>query len=713
MKTTFSSLRPSLLCVLVALFVIQSQGSAEARKVPVAKGLSEYTPWSEEIIELFSKIPVQDDGRVKPLETVARFRLYHLSGRRSLEFEVDNGKETESFKIGSVAWYLDCLFRPEIAKTLPCLLVDHTVILTDIGLQPPGAEYGPAEQRARISFNYLAPTLPENSEDGVGALSAKREEYLEMARAVPKYVFPNRQQQLLNLHDRMAVMRYLVHMLDFTRGKVLPNASIGMISPELGDPEAKSTPLSGWLENWQKLPEAAMATGKFDRAATENLMRSVGGEIMQAAHIAGSNPDNPIAGIAIFTPEESYKKAWRSIGEEILAALESTEPSPKQVARVRFFEELSAYIDDQAEFQKILEPFVEERIADAKARGEYSKVPLELKYYDWGFLHRALPWFIIAFVLVALSWLAPGSQASRYLGWASVGTCGLALLYVIGAITIRCMIMSRAPIATLYETILFIVAFVVLLCLILEYFDRKKIALAVAAVLGAAGMFLAMVYEMKEAMEGKGDTMATLQAVLRSNFWLSTHVVIINIGYAAALLGAGLSAVYIVFRLTRGGALEDDVERSITRMVYGIICFGLIFSLVGTVLGGIWANDSWGRFWGWDPKENGALMIVLWSLVILHARLGGYIRNIGLHAASVMLGIITVFSWWGVNQLGVGLHSYGETSGVKRILNITYGIHGVFIVLAGVVWLMERANHQAKVEAQQRRGGKGPTQAEA
>jgi ABC-type transport system involved in cytochrome c biogenesis permease subunit len=258
--------------------------------------------------------------------------------------------------------------------------------------------------------------------------------------------------------------------------------------------------------------------------------------------------------------------------------------------------------------------------------------------------------------------------------------------------------MGRPPISTLYETILFITAAVVLLCLILEFFDRKKIALAVACVLGFAGMRLGLIYEMKEAMEGNGDTMVTLQAVLRSNFWLGTHVIIINLGYASGLLASGLSMVYIGSRLPHGWRADNEMERSITRMVYGIVCFTLLFSLVGTVLGGVWANDSWGRFWGWDPKENGALMIVLWSLVILHARMGGYIKRIGLHAASVMLGLITVFSWWGVNLLDIGLHSYGRTSGVAEILAKVYWFGAAFIVAAGALWLVEYSVRKDRLE---------------
>jgi ABC-type transport system involved in cytochrome c biogenesis permease subunit len=103
-------------------------------------------------------------------------------------------------------------------------------------------------------------------------------------------------------------------------------------------------------------------------------------------------------------------------------------------------------------------------------------------------------------------------------------------------------------------------------------------------------------------------------------------------------------------------------------MAYGTICFGLLFAFLGTMLGGIWANKSWGRFWGWDPKENGALLIVLWNLTILHARMGGYIRDLGVCIAAVFGAVIVSMSWWGVNLLGVGLHSYGFTSGIFGLL---------------------------------------------
>ncbi|MFP6762195.1 MAG: cytochrome c biogenesis protein CcsA, partial [Planctomycetaceae bacterium] len=110
------------------------------------------------------------------------------------------------------------------------------------------------------------------------------------------------------------------------------------------------------------------------------------------------------------------------------------------------------------------------------------------------------------------------------------------------------------------------------------------------------------------------------------------------------------------------------MSKDLSRMIYGTVCFGIFFSFVGTVLGGLWADDSWGRFWGWDPKENGALLIVIWNVLLLHARWDGMVRERGLAVLAIGGNIITSWSWFGVNELGVGLHSYGFTSGVWTTL---------------------------------------------
>src|SRR5262249_34920786 len=140
--------------------------------------------------------------------------------------------------------------------------------------------------------------------------------------------------------------------------------------------------------------------------------------------------------------------------------------------------------------------------------------------------------------------------------------------------------------------------------------------------------------------------------------------------------------------------------KSLIRMTYGALCFGLIFSVVGTILGGIWANESWGRFWGWDPKENGALLICLTEIAILHGRLGGYLRDFGIAAAAAFLGTVIAFSWFGVNLLGVGLHSYGFTSGIHRALWTYYLVQWSLIAVCCVQYAMQRSRAAAATAPQ-------------
>jgi ABC-type transport system involved in cytochrome c biogenesis permease subunit len=339
-----------------------------------------------------------------------------------------------------------------------------------------------------------------------------------------------------------------------------------------------------------------------------------------------------------------------------------------------------------------LERFVRTR---ADARGDAGKIEMEVGFYERNYFMNALVLFLIGFVAVGLDWMR-STRILRLAAWGA-SLSGLALLVV--GITVRCILLDRPPVATLYETILFIAAGGVATALFIEYAMRRRFFLGVACVLGALGMFLANRYEFQEAVL-HGDTARPVVAVLDTNFWLATHVTTITLGYSASLLASVLSIAWLAGRMVehvvarRGGGspqaneahkVRNQAFTDLTRAMYGVVCFGVVLSTVGTILGGIWANDSWGRFWGWDPKENGALLIVLWQLVMLHARLGGFVRQFGLHMLSLILGPVTVFSWWHINNLEIGLHSYGFTEGIEGIVMSYYYVI-VAIAAVGLLW---------------------------
>jgi ABC-type transport system involved in cytochrome c biogenesis permease subunit len=200
---------------------------------------------------------------------------------------------------------------------------------------------------------------------------------------------------------------------------------------------------------------------------------------------------------------------------------------------------------------------------------------------------------------------------------------------------------------------------------------------AVGSILAAFSGIAFLMISSKFATDG--DTMGVLVAVLDSNFWLSTHVVTISMGYAGCCAAGVIGHIYLLQAIIKG--TDRKLLDSTYRGMMGVLAFGLIFSCLGTLLGGIWADQSWGRFWGWDPKENGALLIVLWCSLLYHAKIDGMIAEIGMAAGTILGILIVMLAWFGVNLLSVGLHSYGFTSGTATALIAFFVAELAFIAI--------------------------------
>jgi len=385
--------------------------------------------------------------------------------------------------------------------------------------------------------------------------------------------------------------------------------------------------------------------------------------------------------LALFAPVDGAAQ-WLTPRQVVEEALHGHPPAPEHVAMLDLLEHLAG-TEDQAEFKAAAQEFCGRSRTLATHRGEYSKIPLEVSFYRLDPFFNGLLCYIGGFLLVALGWLWPNKWLARAAAAATIS----GLLFNVTGIVIRCILRGRPPVSTLYETVLFITAVGVTSALVIEIINRRRIGLAAAPILGAIGLFIAGRFEVID----RQDTMPQLVAVLDTNFWLATHVTCITTGYAAGLLAAAIAHVYVlgkIFGLKRGNAA---FYRNIGRMVYGVICFALVFSVVGTILGGVWANDSWGRFWGWDPKENGALLIVLSQLALIHGRMGGHLRDFGVSMAAIGGGMVVGWSWWGVNLLGVGLHSYGFIGGVWTGLATFWGLE-LLVLFAGIIsWLVTRS----------------------
>ena len=313
----------------------------------------------------------------------------------------------------------------------------------------------------------------------------------------------------------------------------------------------------------------------------------------------------------------------------------------------------SAYIDGDA---KRFNSTIEDHLAKVEAISPYEwdkgKVRTEIAYNHFSPFYVAQVLYLLGFFVTILSWIGWRKSLNRAAFW----MIAFALLVHFGGVAARVMISGRPPITNLYSSFVVVAACCVLLLLIIEISTKFGLGNLLASMSG----FLTLLYAWTLSID-QGDTFTVLRAVLDTQFWLTTHVIIINLGYAATLV-AGFMGLALLVGMFLSRRFDKPARRQFANIIYGTVCFALLFSFFGTVLGGLWADDSWGRFWGWDPKENGALMIVLWNAVILHSRWAGLIRERGLAALAAFGNIIVIWSWEGVNQLGVGLHAYAGVS---------------------------------------------------
>jgi ABC-type transport system involved in cytochrome c biogenesis permease subunit len=329
-----------------------------------------------------------------------------------------------------------------------------------------------------------------------------------------------------------------------------------------------------------------------------------------------------------------------------------------------------------ADFNKLLDKHLAEMESTSPAR--MRAIHWEIFFNEFAPFFRCW-WAYIAIALVgALSWLMVGwsYEWSEPLRKAAYAAMAVTFLFHLSGLILRMYLQDRlfVFVTNLYSSAVFIGLGCVFMCLIVEWFYRNGIAIVVGSVCGFCTLIIAHLLSLD------GDTMVMMEAVLDTNFWLATHVTCITLGYTTTFVAGAMGIAYIFLGMFTN-MLRRDGSANLARMTYGVLCAGMFLSFVGTVLGGLWADYSWGRFWGWDPKENGALLIVIWIALILHARWGGMVKHRGIAVLSVLGIVVTSWSWFGTNFLGVGLHSYGFRQGAMTAL---ISIDLVFLSIAGL-----------------------------
>ncbi len=375
--------------------------------------------------------------------------------------------------------------------------------------------------------------------------------------------------------------------------------------------------------------------------------------------------------IPLVIPPGSGNPRWRPL----MSSLLSTHAALPDPLAAEFAAMLAASrTGEAASFNDALHKYG--ALLQAENPAVFEKLSFEVFYNRLGAFMKSASLYLLVFVLSLFGWLF------RKEGLVGAARTLMVCAFVphTFAIVARSFLSGYPPVTNLYSSAIFIGWAAVAAGIIIEIGFRKRSAGMGNLVGGIAGFATLLIAHF---LAGDGDTMEQMRAVLDTRFWLATHVITISLGYMATFV-SGTIGVFYIFSGLLTRRLDKETAENMYRMMYGTTCFALLFSFVGTVLGGLWADDSWGRFWGWDPKENGALLIVLWNAIMLHARYGGMVKDRGFAVMAVAGNIVTAWSWFGVNQLSVGLHSYGFTQSATFWLTVFVSTQFV-VVLLGLV----------------------------
>jgi len=498
----------------------------------------------------------------------------------------------------AMQWLPDVLFNAPQADQYPVFVVQNADVLGLFGWEQTDRKY--------FSFAEFSPFLKQINDQGDQA---------DKLEGVERSAYQN---AILNLRNALVLYQRLKNSVQ---------------------PEGEQNFADELKQFARSVPGAAKAAS--NRAAGENFDKRKLDDVAES--IRRYEKLSEMAYI-LAVPPLGAEDEWRSVGASLLGSVGSGELHPMVMEYARIGD---AYrTGDQAAFNQhvdLIGDWFAKNLAKPAGRAAF-----ELQFNRLQPFSPSMVFYVAAFLFACFSWLGwsePLRRSAFYLLFLALA------IHTFGLVS-RMYLQERPPVTNLYSSAIFIGWGAVIVSLILERIYRDGIGAACAGAIGFVTLIIA------HHLAGSGDTLEMLQAVLDTNIWLATHVVAITTGYSAMFLAGMLAIIYII-RGVFTKPLTKPTADSLARMTYGVVCFATLFSFVGTVLGGIWADQSWGRFWGWDPKENGAVLIVLWCAITLHARWGGFIRQRGLMIMAIFGNIVTSFSWFGVNMLGVGLHSYG------------------------------------------------------
>ena len=645
-------------------------------------------------LDRFGEIPITNKGRIQPLDSFARNTARQFSKR---EFVLDK----ELNKQPAIRWLADTMFRADDYDQYRVFRIEDLEVLGALDLPAEAGPDEPKDARFRYSLKQLedspskvfailpTPDTPESKwtqyQSRMGTVLSHVRRVLTIAAVLPgdsvsaaERMDIQRGRVVVELGDRpVPVSMNPAHWPRFVpKGSEWKLLSTADNNRWLQD-KAEELDADTVISLFSKLVEKDETVIEYRKAETGSVLDGLdirkmlfSSERIAEAEKNGARTPEEVTQAILGSPAANRVRMM-AFGEsdrvinDILTKMNGEEndidvaSNSLDVKLSRLFSEMgTAYRAGDAEtFNSLTDQYLLAVRETDEVNGILGKMGVERIYNGWSPFYMSMVLYFFGFIAVAISWFVSFDvELSKVFRRIAFSLVVVALLVQLAGLWMRVCISGRPPITNLYSSALAVSAVYVAVMLIVERITKLGVGIAK----GAIGAFAALLWAWSMSI-ADGDTFSVLVAVLDTQFWLSTHVVCITIGYAVTFAAGFIALGYILASMFTP-AIDKATRRTFSNVIYGVTCFALFFSFFGTVLGGLWGDESWGRFWGWDPKENGALMIVLWSALLLHARWGGLVKERGIAILAVLDNIIVLWSWKGVNSMGVGLHAYAGSN---------------------------------------------------
>ena len=562
-------------------------------------------------------IPIQEGGRIKPLDTYARNQTLAFYGKRKINHE----------DLSAIDWILDLVIFPEKGLEQKIFNIRNPDIVNALGLEWTNNFH-------KYSYSEIFPGVQDQLPLIRNIFEKKDEDrdlfenqLIEIYQNVMKYreiasslscLLP-----MFTVYDPGTAKKLHLQPGQFTsyahimshRGSLLDVSQNILTKPE-----------ESWTDSER---EVALLLYSLQQTSTDDFAKA----------------------LKIIPPEKDdstglWISPWELLDGRVI------EPHQDKILKSMEAYLVARYEKNSVAMTSALESYKTGIVSSPAERINFSILEKEIWVNKANLFTVSLIFYLLGVILLGVSWMVQPTLLKNI----AYGTMVSGFILHTYGIYLRMVIMSRPPISTLYETVIFVGFVIVLFSVVIEYLRKDGLGIFIGSISGSLLHYIGFGYA------ADGDTMEMLVAVLNSNFWLATHVTTIILGYGSSLMAGLIGHLYLIEKIRV--PKQRAHLKSIYDNMFGVTLIALFFTLFGTILGGIWADQSWGRFWGWDPKENGALLIVLWQLMMVHMRLSGLAKPDKFALGMVLNNIVVIMAWFGVNLLSIGLHSYGFASGI-------------------------------------------------